>query len=337
MVKKIAFGLSEGIIIEHGALKKIVDYLYSKINLSKHRFLILDNMQKLNFLQDNEHYLSPNYRGYNYFLLMITIDNIKYCVAIDRKKLSYHKEQIDIKNISVIQINPTISDTFYQGTIFDGKLIKNNNDYIFLIQDCFYLMGNKILDMEMKQKINHLDNIFKVHFTKSSKYCANFNFKLNKLYEYSELKDFVYNILPTLSIPVNGITFFPKFSGINIVHIEKKNDKVTINNTNSIPKIDSPSYHIIHEFVSFLKNRNYSYETGKIKELWLTRTQIPDVYDVSENDNSDKIGIAHIPNLKISHYCDNNIKDKPIKFKCVYCNKFKKWIPITLFSENGVI
>jgi hypothetical protein len=268
---------------------------------------------------------------------MITIDNIKYCVAIDRKKLSYHKEQIDIKNISVIQINPTISDTFYQGTIFDGKLIKNNNDYIFLIQDCFYLMGNKILDMEMKQKINHLDNIFKVHFTKSSKYCANFNFKLNKLYEYSELKDFVYNILPTLSIPVNGITFFPKFSGINIVHIEKKNDKVTINNTNSIPKIDSPSYHIIHEFVSFLKNRNYSYETGKIKELWLTRTQIPDVYDVSENDNSDKIGIAHIPNLKISHYCDNNIKDKPIKFKCVYCNKFKKWIPITLFSENGVI
>jgi hypothetical protein len=28
---------------------------------------------------------------------------------------------------------------------------------------------------------------------------------------------------------------------------------------------------------------------------------------------------------------------KPIKFKCVYCNKFKKWIPITLFSENGVI
>jgi hypothetical protein len=107
--------------------------------------------------------------------------------------------------------------------------------------------------MEMKQKINHLDNIFKVHFTKSSKYCANFNFKLNKLYEYSELKDFVYNILPTLSIPVNGITFFPKFSGINIVHIEKKNDKVTINNTNSIPKIDSPSYHIIHEFVIFKK------------------------------------------------------------------------------------
>jgi hypothetical protein len=331
MVKKIAFGLSEGIIVEPVIIKKIVDYLYSKINLSKHRFLILDNMQKLNFLQDNEHYLSPNYRGYNYFLLMITIDSIKYCVAIDRKKLSYHKDQLDIKNISVVQINPKISDTFYQGTIFDGKLIKNNNDYIFLIQDCFYLMGNKMLDMEMKQKINHLDNIFKVHFTKASNYCANFNFKLNKLYEYSELKDFVYNILPTLTIPVNGITFFPKFSGINIVHIEKKNDKVIINNnTNNTPKIESSSYHIIHEFVSFLKNREYSYETGKTKDLWLTRTQIPDVYDVSENNSSDKIGIAHIPSLKISHYCDDNIKDKPIKFNCVYCNKFKKWIPINL-------
>jgi hypothetical protein len=328
MVKKIAFGLSEGILLEHIAVKKIIDYLYSKINLSKHRFLILDNTQKLNFLQDNEHYLSPNYRGYNYFLLMVTIDEIKYCVAIDRKKLSYHKEHLDIKNISIVQINPKISDTFYHGTIFDGKLIKNNNDYMFLIQDCFYLMGNKMLDMEMKQKITHLDNIFKVHFIKASKYCSNFNFKLNKLYQYTELKDFVYTILPTLSIPVNGITFFPKFSGINIVHIEKKNDKATVITTT--PKIESTSYHVIHEFVNFLKNRDYSYETGQTKHLWLTRTQIPDVYDVSENENGDKMGIAHIPNLKISHYCDDNIKDKPTRFNCVYCNKFKKWIPIKI-------
>jgi hypothetical protein len=330
MVKKIAFGLSEGTLVEHIVIKKIIDYLYSKINLSKHRFLILDNTQKLNFLQDNEHYLSPNYRGYNYFLLMITIDGTKYCVAIDRKKLSYHKDQLDIKNISVVQLNTNISDTFYQGTIFDGKLIKNNNDYIFLIQDCFYLMGNKMLDMEMKQKINHLDEIFKVHFTKASKYCTNFNFKLNKLYEYNELKDFVYNILPTLTIPVNGITFFPKFSGINIVHIEKKNDKVIINNTPTTSKIESTSYHIIHDFVNFLKNRNYSYEVGNTKILWLARTQIPDVYYIAENENGDKMGIAHIPNLKISHYCDDHIKDKPVKFNCVFCNKFKKWIPINL-------
>ena len=45
MVKKIAFGLSEGTLVEHIVIKKIIDYLYSKINLSKHRFLILDNTQ----------------------------------------------------------------------------------------------------------------------------------------------------------------------------------------------------------------------------------------------------------------------------------------------------
>jgi hypothetical protein len=320
--KKFTLGNSECSIADNNIKQKVIDFLYLKLDLSKFRYIILNNVQKLKFLQENEHYVSPNFKGYNYLLLMLTIDNKEYCVAIDRRKLSYHKNQLDMKTFNVIQLNVTTSESIYRGTIFDGKLIQTNNEFIFLIQDCFYLMGNN-LDLEMDNKMVHIDNVLKNHFKKP--YCLNFEFKLNKMYKYDELESMIEN-LPKSPIGTNGIIFYPKKSGINILHIEKKTEKVEINNNNII---EQKSYDIINNFVDFLKSRTYSYEqNGKTTSMWLHRTLIPDVYDIGENENDEKIGIALIPNLKISQLCDTIIQDKPVKFNCIYSNKFKKWIPL---------
>jgi len=330
MLKKIVLGGSEATVVDSDVKNKVIDYLYSKLDLSKHRYIMLNNIQKLKFLQDNEHYVSPNFKGYNYLLIMITINDNQYCVTIDRKKLSYHKSQLDMKTIFVNQINMKTTESLYRGSIFDGKLIQSNNGFIFLIQDCFYLMGKKLLDMEMKEKMTYVDSILKNHFRKDkSAYCSNFEFKLNKLYEYNELESLIES-LPKLSISTNGLVFYPKFSGVTNLHIEKKNDKVDISSNNK-EVIEQKSYHIIHNFVDFLKSRAYSYESnGKNKMLWLSRTLIPDVYDISEKENGDKEGIALIPNLKTSQMCDDLIGEKPTKFNCIFSNKFKKWIPINI-------
>lgn len=328
MFRKLVLGNADGYVLEGEIKRKAIEYLYSNLDLSKYRYIMLNTVQKLKYLQDNEHYVSPNFRGYNYLLLMFTFNNKHYCVAIDRKKLSYHKEQLDMKTIQIIQVNLKVPDIIFSGTIFDGKLIQTNNEYIFLIQDCFYLMGKKLLEMEMNQKMTHLDTILKTYFIKDkAPYCTNFDFKLNKLYKYNELEDLIGN-LPKLSIGTNGIIFYPKFSGINNIHIEKKLDKVDINTDNK-EVIEQKSYQIIRDFVDFLKSRSYSYESGgKTKILWLSRTLIPDVYDIAENANGEKEGIAMIPNLKISQMCDELIGDKPCKFNCTFSNKFKKWIPL---------
>ena len=330
MLKKIVLGKNEAFISDNDVKQKVIDYLYSKLDLSKFRYIILNNTSKLKFLQENEHYVSPNFKGYNYLLIMITINNTNYSVIIDRKKLSYHKSQLDLKTIQIIQLNIKTNESLFKGTIFDGKLIQNKNEFIFLIQDCFYLMGNKMLDIEMNEKMIQLDIILKNHFRKEkgASYCNNFDFKLNKLYKYEELEDMIIN-LPNLSINTNGIIFYPKFSGINVLHIEAKVDKVNINSNNET--IDQKSYHIIHNFVDFLKNRVYSYEqNGKCQPFWLNKTSIPDVYDISEKENGDKLGIALIPNLKTSQLCDNIINDTPVKFNCIFSTKFKKWIPLNI-------
>ena len=201
MSKKISFGSSESyMILDINTKQKIVDYLYSNLNLSKHRFIMLNNVNKLEFLRDNEHYISPSFKGFNYFLMFANLEingeKRKYCVAIDRRKLSYHKDQVDIKSVFMVKVHIKVSDSIFNGTIFDGKLIESSNKFIFLIQDCFYLMGKKILDMEMSQKMGHLDNILKIHFSDPN-VCDNFSVKLNKLCKYEGLENLINNVLPT--------------------------------------------------------------------------------------------------------------------------------------------
>ena len=72
MSKKIMLGNTYGYIVDDDnelKLKQItIDYLYSSIALSKYRYTILNSIEKLKFLQSNEHYVSPNFRGNNYLL-----------------------------------------------------------------------------------------------------------------------------------------------------------------------------------------------------------------------------------------------------------------------------
>ena len=306
---------------------KILDYLYNQVDLSKYRYNILNTTQRLEYLRDNVHYVSPNYKGQNYLLILLNIDNKNISCLLDRKKLSYHKSQLDMKTIQIINVPIECDNILYNGTIFDGKLIQNSEGNLFLIQDCFYCMNNSMLSLDMSVKLKEIDSIINTYINKKS--CVKFKIKINILYTYDKL-EYVINNLKTFSVPTNGLIFYPITSGINILYIEKKNiDKIT-NNDN----INSESYNLISDYVNFLKSRTYSYEqSSKSKVLWLNRTIIPDVYDISENENSNKLGIALIPNLKISYMCDNLINDKSLQFNCIFSPKFKKWIPISLYEK----
>jgi hypothetical protein len=325
MQRQLRFGNSTAVFINDLNIKnKIIDFLFDSLDLKKYRYVMLNNdhQKKFKYLKQNNHYVSPNYKGYNYFLLFTIINKNNYCVIIDKKKLSYHKNQIDIKNIPIIKVKIMTSKSIFNGSIFDCKFIRNKNSSIMLLKDCFYIMGNCILDMEMKNKMIYLDNIIKNQFNDDP--CDNFKILINKLFDYKDLKKLVKEIIPSCSFASQGLVFFPKFSGITIIHIEKKIEKVNIT-TN----VKNDSYHMIYNLVNFLKSRTYSYENdGKSKKMFLKKTEITDVYDVYEKEDGERLGIAHIPNLKISHMCQNLIKNEFVEFNCIYNKKFNKWTPI---------
>ena len=307
--------------------RKIIDYLYNKLDLYKYSYNILNTIQKLKYLKYNEHYISPNFKGINYLLIMIYIDNQKYCILIDKKKLSYNKESIDLKNLNIYKLEIIIPEIMYDGTIIDGKLINNN---IFLIHDCYFLMNENMLNIDMKSKLSQLNDVLNKNLKNS---VGNFNFKLNKLYIYNELKELINN-LSHLSYQSNGLIFFPKISGNNIIFLEKKIEKINIISKND-KNIENKSYNIINELKEYLKSREYSFENNTITNiLFLEKIDIPDVYNVYNRDKQ-KIGIAGIPTLKISLMCNNIIKEKNklFEFTCTYCNIFKKWIPLEFINS----
>jgi hypothetical protein len=185
-------------------------------------------------------------------------------------------------------------------------------------------MGKNILSMEMEHKMLYLNDIINSNLSQSS--CDNFSFKLNKLYKYNDLPDLIKNIIPTCGIESNGIIFYLKQSGNSIIHIEKKQEKIT-------KVIESKTFDIIYNFTDFLKSRVYSYEKdNKHKTFLISKTSIPDVYELYNKKDEPKIGIAHIPNLKISQYCANNIINPFTKVNCIYNLEFDKWIPLNIIN-----
>jgi len=182
--------------------------------------------------------------------------------------------------------------------------------------------------MDMEQKMLYINDI--INSNLSNNVCENFTFKLNKLYKYNELPELIGKIMPLCEIELNGIIFYPKQSGNSIIHIEKKIEKINIESS-QIEKIDNKTHDLIYNFTDFLKSRVYSYEKeNKHKVLLISKTLIPDVYDLYIKKDEPKIGIAHIPNLKISHYCANNIITPFTKVNCVYNSDFNKWIPLKI-------
>jgi hypothetical protein len=332
MGKKIILGGSDAFLISEDDVKsKVIDYLYNTLNLSKYRYVMLDNIQKLKSLQENEHYVSPNYKGHSYFLIFMTVLNRSMCFLIDRKKLSYHKNQVDLHGLFLPKINVNTNNSMFSGSIFEGKIVKKDDNYYFLIQDCFCLMNKKILDMEIQQKMLYLNDIIKSNLA-GENVCSNFSFKVNKLYKYNDLEKLIHEIIPNCGIPSNGLIFYPKLSGIVVLYIDKKIEKVDIESKQD-EKIINRSFDIIYNFKEFLNSRTYSYEKeSKRKILWIKKTDIPDVYNLYEKKDNPKIGIAHIPNLKISHYCLKNISTKLVQCSCVYSNKFQKWIPVSIIQ-----
>ena len=323
----VKFGESEAFLINDNDFKnKIIDYLFTTINISVYRYNLLETTQQLNFLKLNEHYLSPNFKGYNYLIIFYRYLNQPYCAAIDRKNLSYHRDKVDIKKIPIYKIKVMTSQSIFRGTIMDCKLVKN----IMIIKDCFQIMGNMIIDMDMIDKMNYLDSIIVNQFQKD--YCSNFTFKINKLYRYNMINEVITNIIPKCSFDIQGLVFLPTKSGISIIYVDKKQpieSKVDIS-TSITNNVDSPSYHMIHDLKNFLMSRVYSYETnGKKKNLLLKKTPISDVYELYDNNEDDKLGIAHIPSIKISNYCNENVNDTNI-FECIYSKEFNKWIPLKI-------
>jgi uncharacterized metal-binding protein len=216
-----------------------------------------------------------------------------------------------------------------------------DNKWIFIINDIIAYEGNKLDNVILPERLKIIytilankytpDNIIDVCSYKVKNYYYLSKKSMNELLLFSK----------ELNYTSRGIYFSsyylkhkPKLLNFNdnvIISVQKKiKDNAIFKELQQTTKKEEVATPTIIT-TPVINNIMTSAES----ELWISKTDEPDIYNIYDNHNiltSNKIGIAFIGSIQNSNMMRNIFKDKSttltIKFKCVYNEKFKKYQPI---------
>jgi hypothetical protein len=201
------------------------------------------------------------------------------------------------------QLNVKCNPNMYKNTFFEGRIIRKNDENIFLIQDCYLLENEKLLTERMSTKLDNIDKYLIDKFFDS-------NLKMNviKIYTIDEI-NIVADKMRTTDYTINGFIFLPSRSGMSLIYVNN------------------------HE-VESLKNDLPKSEKIYDKDVFIIkRTLMREVFDVIDIESEKRFGICYIPDIKKSHEMRQLFKDKIYhRMKCIYNDKFKKYEPIEVVN-----
>lgn len=324
--------------------KDIINYIYSKINISKYKYKLLEyNYDLEEFNPKEKYYVSANFSGFNNLLVFCKIRNNKYSVLVDRKSLSFNYEQIKIETVKMDIINIHIDDySIYNGTIIDGIYIKHDkrNENFFVITDLFEFKGEICENDKINNKLTRIETYLKYNI-KNNK--SKLTFSINKLYELEQIDKLIHeDIFNTHDFHVRGISFFPEVSNTKLIYVfNPKKDILNKTISNGLKNLKNNSDELVREanyesnkkiIKKFIVKNNLPNKNVEFNIL-LLKTNIVDVYKLYINNINKlkKIGIAYIPtkecSIMVKTAFSNTNKDKLI-FKCKLNLNKNKWTPI---------
>jgi hypothetical protein len=290
--------------------ESLITYIYQYLPLGRYRYKIISNETDLNFLKQNQHYVGFNYYGFNNLLIFTKLNNSYYSFFIDRKTLSYSKDKISLKKVSIRQIKLEAHIDLYNGTIIDGIVNNQNGKITFVITDAYYVAGKPFMKIEYKTKLQQLktDLINKIKVNKKT---DQINIIVDEVYTYKDLLlptlvDINNDILkPTNGINARGLIFYPRISGQKYIFTVNPKTKKPIQNKS--PVLSESDEEVVTKNPIKTTNPYADMDPSVNKSnMLIKKTKLVDVYDMYLRETKKKfvkVGIAHIPNTKVSKLC----------------------------------
>ena len=307
--RKIKFGNKSGYIIDEFKIKlMLVNFLFNSIKIENFFLKNIETEEDLLYLKNNKHFVIPNLEGDEYYIIVKEFKDIHLCVLLNKKYLTPDLNKINYNKVQIISLKTRIKKESYKGTIIEGKLISKEGNLLFLSTDVHMLNGEEKNNLTIIEKYNLLDVYIENNIFMDSK-MNNINIKVSPLYEYDKLKFLVNEKIKKSNYIINGIIFIPKKDGIRYIFKEYDNEENEDNEDNQ--EYDSKK----EIFANLLVDK--------------LQTDVYNVYCLEKNNNI-RIGIAHVPTIECSHYCDDIFENNngKIVMKCKYNKRFNKWIPI---------
>ena len=284
--------------------KQILETLESKYNvkiITKHFDKYEEYM--MSNINNNPHLICAKSNGNPYFLYLVKINSINYCIFIDKKI----QQGYSLPRMIITQYN--FGKDLFDDTVFDGEMIKTNTGvWIFLISDIIVFQGMYLKEYNIVRRLNILYNILKTSFTVDDLDIAKIYVK--KYFKYNEINELVDKHIPSLPYSCRGIYFKPLFLRFRDILVNfdetlvKKVDKVKC----------KKNFQLIEE-IKFMTRKTTS----------------PDIYELL-NEQNKVIGTACISTMKISKMMREIFENKSMidrfEIKYEFSEKFNKYIPL---------
>jgi hypothetical protein len=337
---------------------KIIELISSigTFNIKGKYYNIL-NKKTINYLKSHKSYISLRTYGKSHILFLTKIksnktgNDKKYCIFINKKN--------EIMFLSKFKLN----EDLFNGTLFDGELVKNSNgEWNYFIDDIAYYKGESIIMEKFKDRYNLIQSILKEEYIEDNdlSICS---LQYKKYYELNNIQ-YLYDLQQNeLDYKCSGIYFknnnnfsdnylypFPECRSDYKVNQMKNNgllsistNEQVIHNTSLIDNISPLSDQSNDEKVlkdnssnsnsdMIIKNTNVQIVSSNKCSFEIRITNLPDIYELYAYNNSgtlEKISYASIQDLNTSNFCKELLKGKEKEnVLCLYNKNFKKWKPI---------
>lgn len=328
-------------IIDDNFKEEILNILSKKYYITiKDRSFYVIKKNNAKYIENNSYILSIKSLGALYYLFLTTIDDIQYCVYIDKKVKEGHKFP------RMLIVNYRFDETLFNDTLFEGELLKNNdNEWIFIITNLLLNKGEIQKNKTIVLRLNTVYDILTNHYTKDNhmEICPLY---VKRLFSYHQMDTIMNEYIPQLNYKVRGLYF----EGLKNQKRDKKNKLQNCNDhlylfprnmsfEKTINKdIDVTSYK------SEIKKRERNKKEAKVdmanKEFitfMIRKTDKSDVYNLYCLDNEEikKYGIAWINSLKMSKKIAKNFRQKDsYNINCKYSAEMEKWYPVDITEDR---
>jgi len=347
--------------IDEKLRKQLIGRIYAETELSKFRYEMLTYEADLQKILKNKYFVSINFCGVNSLLVFTKVQDKFYSFTVERQTLSYNFSKVDFSKVNINIVNIPLDDQIYNGTIFEGILVKRfNKDDIFVISDVYKFCGRDMVKDKLNFKLMNVVEYLRTNYDTDRE--NNLELEVNKVFELDKFDNFIDNILPKVkNLKYRGICFYPEISETKLIfNLNNSNqEKYNKNKSNSNNINNSDSNNMNNDLNNNLNNNEIKYnkkqcstlkENRKFKYINQTDDDVFAVLDMKQTENPDvyklysvqkeiidkkvllkkiNMGIAHIKGIETSHIIKKIFTNKKsVLMKCKFNNDNSKWEPI---------
>jgi hypothetical protein len=299
-------------IIDDKLRKQLIGRIYAETDLSKFRYEMLTYEADLQKILKNKYFVSINFCGLNSLLVFTKVQDKFYSFTVERQTLSYNFSKVDFSKVNINLVNIPLDDNIYNGTIFEGILIKrSNNSDVFVISDVYKFCGRDMTKDKLNLKLLNVVEYLKINYDNEKD--NNLDLEVNKIFELNNFDNFIDNILPKVkNLKYRGICFYPEISEIKLIfNLNNSNQSNQINqfnqnnsNSNQFNKFNQNNSNS-NQFNKF--NQNNSNQSNQINQFNQNNSNFN-----QNNSNSNQFNQNNSNNSNNS----NNIKENK-KYKYI--------------------